>query len=67
MFLGINKFWALLRLILAKMSLSRAQNIFMPANINSIVISFYEDALDMKYNQRGAWLWSSHTQQARVE
>ena len=34
MFLGINMFWALLRL----MSLSRAQNIFMPANINSIVI-----------------------------
>ena len=44
MFLGINMFWALLRLILAlasaraKMSLNRAQNIFMPANINSIVI-----------------------------
>ena len=43
MFLGINMFWALLRLILAlaaraKMSLSQAQNIFMPANINSIVI-----------------------------
>ena len=37
MFLGINMFWALLRLILA-MNLSRAQNIFMPANINSIVI-----------------------------
>ena len=38
-------FWALLRLIFsprlaarAKMSLSRAQNVFMPANINSIVI-----------------------------
>ena len=26
----------------AKMSLSRAQNIFMPANINSIVILFLE-------------------------
>ena len=42
MFLGINMFWALLRVILAraaKMSLSRTQNIFyMPANINSIVI-----------------------------
>ena len=44
MFLGINIFWALLgahfnpRLAaLAKMSLSRAQNKFMPANINSIV------------------------------
>ena len=42
MFLDINMFWALLRLILAlaKMSLSRAQNIFMPANINSIVILY---------------------------
>ena len=59
MFLGINTFWALLRLILglgsgfrvivtglgsglaarAKMSLSWAKNIFMPANINSVVIS----------------------------
>ena len=45
MFLGINIFWALLRAHFrpdltarAKMSLSRAQNIFMPANINSIVI-----------------------------
>ena len=45
MFLGINIFWALLRAHLnprltarAKMSLSRAQNIFMPANINSIVL-----------------------------
>ena len=31
----------------AKMSLSLAQNIFMPANINSIFI-FYEGALDMR-------------------
>ena len=45
MFLGINIFWALLRTHFnprltarAKMSLSRAQNIFMPANINSIVL-----------------------------
>ena len=44
-FLGINMFWALLRAHFnprltarAKMSLSRAQNIFMPANINSIVL-----------------------------
>ena len=44
MLLGINIFWALLRAhfnphlkVRAKMSLSRAQNIFMPANINSIV------------------------------
>ena len=35
MLAGINMFWAL---ILRLMSLSRAQNIFMPANINSIVI-----------------------------
>ena len=45
MFLGINIFWALLRAHFnprltarAKMSLSRAQNIFMPANVNSIVL-----------------------------
>ena len=45
MFLGINIFWALLRAHFnprltarAKMSLSRAQNIFMLANINSIVL-----------------------------
>ena len=44
MFLGINMFLALLRTHFnpryarAKMSLSRAKNIFMPANINSIVI-----------------------------
>ena len=42
MFLGINIFWALLRAHFnppltarAQMTLSRAQNIFMPANINS--------------------------------
>ena len=45
MFLGINIFWALLRAHFnprltdrAKMSLSRVQNIIMPANINSIVL-----------------------------
>ena len=45
MFLGINIFWALLRAHFnprlkarAKLSLSRAQDIFMPANINSIVL-----------------------------
>ena len=43
-FLGINMFLALLRphfnprYARAKMSLNRAKNIFMPANINSIVI-----------------------------
>ena len=45
MSLGINIFWAILRahfnprlVARAKMSPSRAQNIFMPKNINSIVI-----------------------------
>ena len=45
MFLGINIFWALLRahfnphlMARAKMSLSKAQNMFMPAKINSIVL-----------------------------
>ena len=45
MFLGINIFWALLSAHFnphltarAKMSLSQAQNIFMPASINSIVL-----------------------------
>ena len=45
MFAGINMFWARLRLILAravrrglKSALRRAQNIFMPKNINSITI-----------------------------
>ena len=48
MFLSINIFWALLRahfnprlMARAKMSLSRAQNIFMPANINCIVLLVY--------------------------
>ena len=45
MFAGINMFWTRLRLILAravrqglKWALRRAQNIFMPKNINSITI-----------------------------
>ena len=45
MFVGINMFWARLRLILEcairqglKWALRRAQNIFMPKNINSIII-----------------------------
>ena len=45
MSLGINIFWAILRahfnpglVARAKMNPSRAQNIFMPKNINSIVI-----------------------------
>ena len=57
MFLGIDMFWALLSLILAsrlaaraKMSLSRAQNISMPANINSIVI-FYPVNKGLEYQR----------------
>ena len=45
MFAGINMFWARLRLILAravrrglKWALRRAQNIFVPANLNSVTI-----------------------------
>ena len=48
MFLGINLFWALLRahfnthlMAWAKTSLGRAQNIFMPANIHSIVLLLF--------------------------
>ena len=47
MFLGINMFLALLRAHFnsrgarAKMVLSRAKNIFMPANVNSIVILYF--------------------------
>ena len=48
MFLGINIFWALLRAHFnprltaqAKVSLSRAQNIFIPVNINSIVLLIF--------------------------
>lgn len=47
MFLCINIFWAFLRVhfklsltALAKKSLSRAHNIFMPVNINSIVFIY---------------------------
>ena len=79
MFLGINIFWALLRahfsprlVARAKMSLSRAQNIFMPANINSIVIlklspcstfssgehyKEYNDAITYYYNVSLFTLW----------
>ena len=49
MFLGINIFWALLRAHFntylttqAEMSLSQAQNIFMPVNINSIVLLVFK-------------------------
>ena len=53
MFAGINMFWARLRLILAlaasaraKMSLRRAQNIFMPKNINSITINITLEGIE---------------------
>ena len=55
MFLGINMFWALLRahfnpclMARAKMSLSCAQNTFMPTNINSIVLSEVTKEIRMK-------------------
>ena len=38
MFLGLNIFWALPRAHFKKVSLSLAQDIFMPANINSIAL-----------------------------
>ena len=50
MFLGINVFCALLRahfnpclVAQAKMGMSRAQNIFMPANINPAVLSLFSE------------------------
>ena len=60
MFLGINIFWTLLRAHFnpcltaqAKMSLSRAQNIFMPANINSIVLLYLlEIELELKAHNK---------------
>ena len=52
MFLEISIFWALLRAHFnprltarAKMSLSRTQNMFMPANITSIVLFLYYSRL----------------------
>ena len=58
MFLGINIFWALLRAHFnprltarAKMSLSRAQNIYIPVNINSIVL-MYAGKVDSKPQSR---------------
>ena len=47
MFAGINMFWARLRLILARAaSLRRAQNIFMPKNINSITINITLEGIE---------------------
>ena len=54
MFLGINMFLALLRAHFnpryarAKMILSRAKNIFMPANVNSIVIIIHGSGRDIE-------------------
>ena len=47
MFAGINMFWARLRLILARAArLRRAQNIFMPKNINSITINITLEGIE---------------------
>ena len=53
MLAGMNMFWARLRLILAraarpglKMSLRRAQNIFMLKNINSITINITLEGIE---------------------
>ena len=52
MFAGINMFWARLRLI-TKMSLRRAQNIFMPKNLNSIVIFLFFNLAPRAFLRRG--------------
>ena len=46
MFAGINMFWTRLKLIWKKMSLRRAQNIFMPKNINSITINITLEGIE---------------------
>ena len=58
MFLGINIFWALLRAHFnprltdrAKMNLRRAQNIFMPANINSVVLLIWTECVLLLFDQ----------------
>ena len=63
MFLGINMFLALLtthfnpRYARAKMVLSRAKNIFMPANVNSIVILYLIKFLSVQnLKQNKLWL-----------
>ena len=53
MFAGINMFWARLRLILeSKMSLRRAQNIFMLKNINSITINITLEGTEKKKTEK---------------
>ena len=55
MFFGVNMFWALLSahfspsVARAKMSLSRAQNIFTPVNINYIVILKFDFAAELAF------------------
>ena len=68
-FLGINIFWALLgahcnpRLTArAKMSLSRAQNIFMPANMNSIVLFLLAREAFNDANGKSKARWDVHGQ-----
>ena len=58
MFLGINIFWAILRAHFNprlaardKMSLSRAQNIFMPTNIKAIVILLFISNVAYMFDQ----------------
>ena len=59
MFLGINIFWALLRAHFnprltarAKMNLSRAQNIFMPANSVVVLVSSLLSDRESKISSR---------------
>ena len=55
MFAGINKFWAWVRLILAwasrrelKWAVKRAQNMFMPKNMNFVAIIITLEGIDKK-------------------
>ena len=65
MFAGINMFWARLRLILAravrrglKWALRRAQNIFMPKNINSITIIITLEGIERINTEKMTTKWS---------
>ena len=66
MFFGINIFWALYRAHFnprltarAKMSLSQTQNMFMPLNVNCIVL-FYQFIHSLKFIRFSLCLISSH-------
>ena len=52
MFAGIKMFRARLRLILAKMSLRRVQNVFMPKNINSITINITLEGIEERKTEK---------------